>query len=149
MEKENQLSLQLISDHFKKILDSPLPNPIYGKTIFFCEGCVKPVIERNQLLGYLGAFSGTSYELNSEIDIAVIPKSSFINLENDLSDSVIDSINKKLKNFDEEKKRFSNKIQNTLIVPEHKFFQYIKDHLINKDQVKIEQFERMNFIYEV
>ncbi|MEX1013580.1 MAG: hypothetical protein WDZ80_00280 [Candidatus Paceibacterota bacterium] len=149
MENENQLSLQLISDHFKKIHDSLLPNPIYGKTIFFCEGCVKPIIERNQLLGYLGAFSGTSYELNSEIDIVVIPNSSYSNLKNDKSDSVINLINEKLKNFDKEKNRYSNKIPNALIVPEHKFFQFIKDHLINNDQVKIEQFERINFSYEV
>lgn len=149
MEKENLLSLQLTSDHFKKIHDSPLPNPIYGKTIFFFEGCVKPVIERNQLLGYLGAFSRTSYELNSEIDIVVIPNSSYYNLKNDKSDSVIYSINEKLKNFDEEKNRYSNKIPNALIVTEHKFFQFIKSNLLNNDQVKIEQFERINFSYEV
>lgn len=149
MEKENQLSLQLISDHFKKIHDSPLPNPIYGKTIFSFEGCVKPVIERNQLLGYLGAFSGASNELNSEIDIVVISKSSFNNLKNGKSDSVIDSINEKLNNYDEVKNRYSNKIPNALIVPEHKFFQFIKEKLLKSDQVKIEQFERINFSYEV
>jgi len=149
MENENQLSLQLISDHFKKIHDSPLPNPIYGKTFFFCEGCVKPVIERNQLLGYLGAFSGASNELNSEIDIVVISKSSFNNLKNGKSDSVIDSINEKLNNYDEVKNRYSNKIPNALIVPEHKFFQFIKEKLLKSDQVKIDQFERINFSYEV
>ena len=149
MEKENQLSIQLISDHFKKIHDSPLPNPVYGKTIFFFEGCVKPVIERNQLLGYLGAFSGASNELNSEIDIVVISKSSFNNLKNGKSDSVIDSINERLNNYDEVKNRYSNKIPNTLIVPEHKFFQFIKENLLKSDQVKIDQFERINFSYEV
>lgn len=149
MEKENQLSIQLISDHFKKIHDSPLPNPIYGKTIFFCEGCVKPIIERNQLLGYLGAFSGTSYKLNSEIDIVVIPMSSFNNLKNGNSDTVLDLINEKLKYFDEEKNRYSNKIPNARIVPEHKFFQFIKDKLLKSDQVKIDQFERISFSYEV
>jgi len=147
MEKKDQLSLQLISDHFKKIKESHLPNPIYGKTVFFCEGCVKPITERNQLLGYLGAFSGTSYELNSEIDIVVIPNSSFNSLKNGNSDSVIESINEKLNNFDEEKNRYSNKIPNALIVPEHKFFQFIKDHLLKSDRVKIEQFKRINFSY--
>lgn len=34
MENESQLSLQLISDHFKKIEESIHPNPIYGKTFF-------------------------------------------------------------------------------------------------------------------
>ena len=147
MEKEYPLSLQLISDHIKKIEESPLPNPIYGKNIFFCEGCVKPVTERNQLLGYLGSFSGTSYKLNSEIDIVIIPKSSFNNLKNGKSDSVIDLINEKLNNFDEEKNRYSNKIPNAFIVPEHKFFQFIKDHLLKSDRVKIKQFKRINFSY--
>ena len=149
MDNDNQLSLQLISDHFKKIEDSALPNPIYGKTIFFCEGCVKPIIERNQLLGYLGAFSGASNELNSEIDIVVISKSSFNNLKNGKSDSVIDLINEKLNYYDEVKNRYSNKIPNALIVPEHKFFQFIKEKLLKSDQVKIDQFERINFSYEV
>ena len=149
MEKENQLSQQLIIGHFKKIEESLLPNPIYGKTILFCNGCAKPAVERNQLLGYLGAFSGDSYELNREIDIVVIPNSSFINLKNGESDSVIDSINKKLNNFDEEKNRYSNKIPNALIVPEHKFFQFIKDQLLGNDQVKVEQFSRIDFSYEV
>lgn len=149
MENEDLLSLQLISDHFKKIKESPLPNPIYGKTIFFCEGCVKPVTERNQLLGYLGSFSGTSNKLNSEIDIVIIPKSSFNNLKNGKSDFVIDSINEKLNNYDKVKNRYSNKIPNALIVPEHKFFQFIKDHLLKSDQVKIEQFDRINFSYDV
>lgn len=148
MENGNQLSLQLISDHFKKIEESPLPNPIYGKTIFFCEGCAEPVIERNQLLGYLGAFSGTSYELNSEIDIVVIPNSSFNHLKNGKSDSVIESVNEKMNNFDEEKNRYSNKIPNALIVPEHTFFQFIKDHLLKSDRVKIDQFKRINFFHE-
>ena len=149
MEKENQLSLQLVTDHFKKIQDSTLPNPIYGKSIFFCEGCVKPEAERNQFLGYLGAFSGTSSELNSEIDIVVIPNSSYSNLKTDKSDSVIDFINGKLNHFDKEKDRYSNKIPNALIVPEHKFFQFIKDNLLRNDQIKLEQFERINFSYEV
>ena len=149
MDNDNQLSLQLISDHFKKIEDSALPNPIYGKTIFFCEGCVKPIIERNQLLGYLGAFSGDSNELNSEIDIVVISKSSFNSLKNGKSDSVIDLINEKLNYYDEVKNRYSNKIPNALIVPEHKFFQFIKEKLLKSDQVKIDQFERINFSYEV
>jgi hypothetical protein len=149
MENDNQLSLKMISEHLKKIKESTLPNPIYGKTIFFYKGCVKPVTERNQLLGYLGVFSGTSYNLNSEIDIAVIPHLSFDNLKNDKSDSVINSINEKLKYFDGEKNRYSNKIPNTLIVPEQKFFQFIKDHLLKSDQVKIEQFNRINFSYDL
>jgi hypothetical protein len=149
MDNYNQLSLQLISEHFNKIEESSLPNPIYGKSIFFCEGCVKPITERNQLLGYLGAFSGASNELNSEIDIVVISKLSFNNLKNDKSDSVIDSINEKLNNYDEVKNRYSNKIPNALIVPEHKFFQFIKEKLLKSDQVKIDQFERINFSYEV
>jgi len=149
MDNDNQLSLQLISDHFKKFENSAIPNPIYGKTIFFCENCVKPIIERNQLLGYIGAFSGTSNELNSEIDIVVISKSSFNNLKNGKSDSAIDSINEKLKNFDKEKNRYSNNIPNALIVPEHKFFHFIKDRLLKSDQVKIDQFERINFSYKV
>lgn len=149
MENGSQLSLQLISDHFKKIEESALPNPIYGKTIFFCEGCVDPAIDRNQLLGYLGAFSRTSSELNSEIDIVVISFSSFNNLKEGKSDSAIDSINEKLKYFDVEKSRYSNKIQNALIVPEHNFFQFIKGKLLQTDQVKLDQFERINFSYEI
>jgi hypothetical protein len=149
MDNRQQLSLQIINEHLAKIKNSSLPNPIYGKTIFFCEGCVKPIIERNQLLGYLGAFSGTSYKLNSEIDIVVIPMSSFNNLKNGNSDSVLDSINEKLKYFDEEKKRYSNKIPNARIVPEHKFFQFVKEKLLKNDQVKIDQFERISFSYDV
>ena len=70
-------------------------------------------------------------------------------MKNGESDSVIDSINKKLNNFDEEKNRYSNKIPNALIVPEHKFFQFIKDQLLGNDQVKVEQFSRIDFSYEV
>lgn len=149
MDNRQQFSLQIINDHFAKIENSFLPNPIYGKTIYFCEGCVKPVTERNQLLGYLGAFSGASNELNSEIDIIVISKSSFNNLKNGKSDSVVDSINKQLNNYDEVKNRYSNKIPNALIVPEHNFFQFIKENLLKSDQVKIDQFKRINFSYEV
>ena len=149
MDNRQLLKLHVLNEHFKKIEESPLPNPVYGKTIFFCNGCAKPAVERNQLLGYLGAFSGDSYELNREIDIVVIPNSSFINLKNGESDPVIDSINKKLNNFDEEKNRYSNKIPNALIVSEHKFFQFIKDQLLGNDQVKVEQFSRIDFSYEV
>jgi len=149
MEKENQLTIQLISDHFKKIHDSPLPNPIYGKTIYFFKGCAEPVIVRNQLLGYLGAFSRTSDELNSEIDIVVIPYSSFINLRNDKSDSVVEAINEKLKNYDQEKKRYTNKIPNALIVSEQLLFQFIQRKLLKNDQVRIDQIERISFSYEV
>ncbi len=147
MDNKQKISLQTLNEHFSKVLNSPLPNPIYGKTIFFCKGCVEPVTERNQLLGYLGAFSGTSYKLNSDIDIVVIPYTSFKNLKYDKPDSVIDSINEKLNNFDKDKNRLSNKIPNALLVPEHKFFQFIKSNLLKNDKVKLEQFKKLDLSY--
>ncbi|MBN2730944.1 MAG: hypothetical protein JXR26_00815 [Balneolaceae bacterium] len=42
MDDENPLTLNLIDEHFSKIAGSSLPNPIYGKSIFFFEECVKP-----------------------------------------------------------------------------------------------------------
>lgn len=141
--------MDVVTKHISEIKESSIPNPMYGKTIYFFKESVKPQIERNQLLGYLGAFAGTSTDLSSEVDICVIPHASYLKLKDEKSDIVITTINEKLNAYDEEKDRYSNKIPNTLIVPERHFFKFIKDHLLENDQVKIDQFKQIDFTYQV
>jgi len=148
MEKKNSLTLDLIQEHISKIVNSPLPNPIYGKNIFFFEGCVKPRLERNQLFGYLGVFSGSN-ELNNEVDICVIPLSSYKMLKDGESDDVINEINEKMNSHNKETNRYTNAISNTLIIPEKKLFAFIKEKLLKDDKVKINQFNRINFNYKL
>jgi hypothetical protein len=142
------LTINLIDKHFSKITDSSLWNPIYGKSIFFFEECVKPSLARNQLLGYLGAFSNSSPELNREFDICVIPYASCKALKNGGSDEITKAISKKLKSYNKKSDSYTNTIPNTLIISEYHFFQFIKDNLLQDDQVKIDQFNQIDFTFK-
>lgn len=148
-EERVQLSLDLMNEHFSTVADSSIWNPFYDKNILFFEGCAKPNVARNQLLGYLGAFSNSSAKLNSEIDICVMPFASYEVLENGNSDEVIKTINNKLSSYNKKSENYTNKIPNTLILSEKRFFKYISDNLLKNDQVKIDQFNRINFSFSL
>lgn len=148
MEKKNSLTLNLIHNHTSEIVNSSLPNPIYGKNIFFYQGCAKPQIERNQLFGYLGVFTGFN-ELNNEVDICVIPLSSYKTLKDGESDDVISEINEKMNSYNEETDRYTNTISSVKIIQERKLFTYVKNNLLKDDQVKINQFNRIDLNYNL
>lgn len=149
MKEKNSLTLNLIHKYTSEIVDSSLPNPIYGKSIFFYQGCAKPRTERNQLFGYLGVFTGGFNELNNEVDICVIPLSSYKTLKDGESDNVISEINEKMNSYNEESNRYTNTISSVKIIQERKLFTYVKNNLLKDDQVKINQFNRIDFNYNL
>jgi len=147
MAKVIKVTKALLEKNFEKISSSTFYNPLYGKKFYFFDTCTPPKITRNQLLGYLGAFSESS--LSSEIDICVVPFSSYQDLKDGFQNKVIEKLNNKLNSYNEEKDRNSNTIPNTLIISEKDLFKFVKSSLLGDDQVKIDQFERLDFTFEI
>lgn len=147
MAKGKKVTEALLEKDFKKIISSTFYNPIYGKKFYFFDSCTPPKIIRDQLFGYLGAFSDAS--LSSEIDICVIPFSSHQDLIDGVNNNVIEILNNKLNFYNEENDRHSNTIPNTLIISEKDLFKFVKRRLLVDDQVKIDQFERLDFAFEI
>lgn len=133
-----------IESDMNKLEENSLANPFYGKEIFFFDGCVEPILERNQLMGYLGAFSGNNKELTSVINYAVFPDNSWLNIESCELDGNIDLLSDfiGIKQTIESSKR--DRIPNTRIIPERYFFQRVLS-FIKTDEVKMNQFRKVNF----
>ncbi|HEX6983411.1 MAG TPA: hypothetical protein VF181_11695 [Balneolaceae bacterium] len=143
MEEKVDLT-EVINKSIENLKLSNVPNPIYGKKLFFFDECVGPKYERNQLLGYLGAFCSFT-KLTSEIDICVIPFASWQRVLENECDEITKELISKLEVKDEQTGRTSNLIPNTFILPESFLFKYIEDNLLVDDDVKAKQFERIDF----
>lgn len=132
--------LERLKEHIGKFQMKELKNPFYGKEVYFFEGCVGPILERNQLLGYIGAFSGNNNKLNSKIDYAVLNDSSWKRLNELKSDHNLESLVELLGIRDEKR----NEIPNTLIIPESKCYTKVYS-FIKIDPVKLKQFKKVDF----
>lgn len=132
--------LDKVKYDIEKLEKVKLTNPFYGKEIYFFNGCVKPIVDRNQLMGYIGAFSGNNKKLISKINYGVLNENSWLNLQDLRSDENLEKLSA-LIGLPEGKR---NKIPNTYIIPESILFYRVYEFIKN-DQVKLNQFNRVDF----
>jgi len=139
---------KIIREDIQDLNSSNLPNPLYGKNIFFFDGCVEPKNDRNQLMGYLGIFCGYN-KLDREIDYCILPKETSNKIVAEKTDQITELLYNKINHRKKDTGSITNTIPNTAILPEEVLFTYIKNNLIQKDEVKKKQFERLNLTFEL
>lgn len=137
--------LKKIRESIEDLKSFKLYNPFYGKNICFLEGCVTPATSRNQLLGYLGSFCAYP-ELTNEVDFCIIPYKTSQNILNNDEDDITELLRHKMTN---DSKSSDTKITNFSLLPEDVFFGYIKSNLLGDDAVKINQFDRIQFSFDL
>ncbi len=125
----------------KKIL-----NPFYGKELYFFEDCIGPRLDRNQLFGYIGAFSGNNYKLKSTIDFCIYPDSSFEKLISGKLDANSIALSDLIFYRKKSGSKITDKIRATLIIREEKIYTRVYSFIKN-DPVKVSQYNKLNLEY--
>lgn len=142
------VEMDIIKNHTKQLFDSSKLNPIYGKRIYLHKGCTGPELIRDQLLGYLGANVVDNIGQGRDVDILIIPYSSYRKLENNEVDDVVKSIGNMLNVFEKKSQEQQNPISDTLIISEHSLFNFISESFLKDDPVTKNHYKRLNFKYD-
>lgn len=134
---------KLIKVSTDKVNGSKLPNPFYGKKIFFSDNCTGPLINRTTLMGYIGATSGTIKELNKDVDYCVIPDTAYSNLLDGSSDNIINKLLSLIDYTPDKKSKSRSLIPETRIITEKTLFK-IMHSFVKNDPVKMKHYNELH-----
>lgn len=134
---------KVVKESINSLKENKLPNPFYGKELLFFEGCIGPRVNRTQLMGYLGAFSGGNKELTTKIDYAIIPKSVYTNLLKSEFHETLKKIEDCVHVKSKKTNNYRNTIPDTKIIPEDMWIEIVGNFSQN-DSVKMNQYTQLN-----